>query len=147
VSRLDTVAVGWGGLAASLGLMLGAGRDMPVRLAIAGASFFIGGFLAGVRADARRPLHGLAAGVTGYLIHAVFVGLARLIDAFGGPDAPALLPGTRNEWLVAAGWALAVALLGGILAGTWLRPAGQRRRNDPRRRGGRRGGTAARRLD
>ena len=129
------IAVGWGGLAASVGLMTGAGRDMPVRLAIAGASFFVGGFLAGVRAAATRPLHGLAAGIAAYAIHAVYALLARLIDAFGGPDAPALAPGTRNEWLLAAAWALAVALLGGIIAGTWLRPAGQRRRgNDPRRR-------------
>lgn len=149
MSRLDTVAVGWGGLAASLGLMLGASRDTPARLAIAGASFLVGGFLAGVRAEARRALHGLAAGVTGYVVHTVFVALARLIDAIGGPGAPALLPGSRAQWALAAGCALALALIGGILAGTWLRPAGQRRRGGDAksgRRGGGRRRPAARRL-
>ena len=126
-TRLDLVAAAWGGLVASVGLMAGAGRDWPARLAAAALSFGIGGFLAGVRAAARRPAHALAAAAVGYVIHACFVGLARIIDAMGGPEAPALVPGGGGDWLVAAGWAFAFALLGGLIAGSWLRPAGRRR--------------------
>jgi hypothetical protein len=125
--RLDMIAVVWGGLVASIGLMAGAGRDWPVRLAAAALSFAIGGFLAGVRAAARRPTHAIGAWVAAYVIHACFIALAALIDALGGPSAPPLLAGGGTDWLIAAGWALAFALLGGVVANTWLRPAGKRR--------------------
>jgi len=126
--RIDTIPVAWGGLVASVGLMAGAGRDWPVRLAAAALSFGVGGFLAGVRADARRPTYALAAGVAGYVIHACFVVIARVIDALGGPDAPAFAPGTGRDWVIAAGFALAFALIGGLLAHAWLSPAGTQRR-------------------
>ncbi len=67
-ARLDMIAVVWGGLVASIGLMAGAGRDWPVRLAAAALSFAIGGFLAGVRAAARRPMHAVG-GVGGRVRH------------------------------------------------------------------------------
>jgi len=126
-ARLDLIAATWGGLVASTGLMAGAGRDWPARLTAAALSFALGGFLAGVRAAARRPMHAAAAWVAAYAIHACFILLARVIEALGGPHAPALVAGGGTDWLVAAGWALAFALLGGALANSWLRPAGRRR--------------------
>jgi hypothetical protein len=125
--RLDLIAAAWGGLVASIGLMAGAGRDWPARLTAAALSFGLGGFLAGVRAAARRPLHAVAAWLAAYVIHACFVLLARIIEGLGGPDAPELVAGGGRDWLIAALWALAFALLGGTLANTWLRPAGKRR--------------------
>lgn len=124
--RIDPIPVAWGGLVASVGLMSGSARDWPARLAIAIVAFGVGGFLAGVRAADRRPLHAVAAGLTGYVIHAAFVAIARVIDAIGGPDAPALAPGSGRDWLVAAGVALALALVGGLIADAWLRPATRR---------------------
>jgi hypothetical protein len=125
--RLDLVAVAWGGLVASIGLMAGAGRDWPARLTAAALSFGLGGFLAGVRAAARRPLHAVAAWVAAYVIDACFVALARVIEGLGGPDAPRLVAGGGRAWLISAIWALGFALLGGLIANSWLRPAGRRR--------------------
>ena len=124
-ARIDPIPVAWGGLVASIGLMAGSGRDWPLRLAAAALTFGVGGFLAGVRADARRPLHALAAGVTAYVIHACFVLIAGIIDALGGPDAPAFLPGSGRDTVIAAVWALAAALIGGLIAHAWLTPAGR----------------------
>ena len=126
--RLDLIAAAWGGLVASIGLMAGSGRDWPARLTAAALSFGLGGFLAAVRAAARRPFHAFAAWVAAYVIYACFVLLAGVIEALGGPDAPSLVPGGRTEWLIAAVWALAFALLGGVIANSWLRPASGRRR-------------------
>lgn len=125
-SRIDPIPVAWGGLVAAIGLMVGGGREWPARLAIAAVSFGLGGFLAGVRAADRRPAHAAAAGVAGYVIHAAFIAIARAIDALGGPDAPALVPGTARDWAVAAGWALALAFIGGLIANAWLNPAPRR---------------------
>ena len=125
-ARLDMIAVVWGGLVASIGLMAGAGRDWPARLIAAALSFAIGGFLAGVRAANRRLMHAFAAWFAAYVIHACFIALARLIDTFGGPHSPALFAGGGSDWLIAAGWALAFALMGGMVANSWLRPAGRR---------------------
>lgn len=124
--RLDLIAVVWGGLAASIGLMAGAGREWPARLGIAAVSFAVGGFLAGVRAAGRRIAHAVGAWVAAYAIHACFVALARLIDAFGGPDAPPLVAGSGEQWLYALAWAFLMALAGGLVANSWLRPAGRR---------------------
>jgi hypothetical protein len=125
--RLDLIAAAWGGLVASLGLMAGAERDWPARLTAAALSFGLGGFLAGVRAAARRPFHAFAAWVAAYLIYACFVLLARVIEGLGGPGAPELVGGGGRDWAIAAAWALAFALLGGIIANSWLRPAGRRK--------------------
>jgi hypothetical protein len=124
--RLDLIAVVWGGLAASIGLMAGAGREWPARLAISALSFAVGGFLAGVRAAGRRVAHAVGAWVAAYAIHACFVALAKVIDAFGGPDAPPLVAGSGEQWLYALGWALLMALAGGLVANSWLRPTGRR---------------------
>lgn len=110
----------------SIGLMAGAGRDWPARLIAAALSFGLGGFLAAVRAAARRPFHAAAAWATAYVIHACFILLAHIIEALGGPQAPPLVAGGGGAWLVAAVWALAFALAGGIVANSWLRPAGRR---------------------
>jgi hypothetical protein len=126
-SRLDPIAATWGGLVAAVGLMAGAERDWPLRLTAIALAFTVGGFLAGVRASARRPGHALAAAVVGYLLHAVYVALARVVDAFAGPDPPALAADSTRAWLLAFGWALVFALIGGLIANSWLRPAGPQR--------------------
>lgn len=126
-ARIDGMATAWGGLVASVGLMAGSGQEWPGRLAATAISFGIGGFLAGVRAEARRPAHGVAAAVAGHLLYAAFVAATRAIDALGGPDAPALLPGTTREWLLTLGWSGVLAVAGGAIAGSWLRPAGGQR--------------------
>lgn len=125
-ARLDPIPIAWGGLAASVGLMAGAGRDWPVRLLLAALSFGIGGFLAGVRASGRRIAHAIGAWVAAYVIHACFILLATAIDAVGGPDAPALAAGGGTRWLYAFGWAFLMALAGGMLANSWLRPTRRR---------------------
>lgn len=125
-TRIDLIAVVWGGLAASIGLMAGAGREWPARLGAAALSFGVGGFLAGVRAAGRRIAHAVGAWVAGYVIHACFIVLATVIDAAGGPDAPPLRAGTGSQWLYALGWAFLMALIGGLIANSWLRPAGRR---------------------
>lgn len=112
---------------ASIGLMIGAGRDWPARLALAAVSFGLAGFLAGVRAEGRRIAHAAGAWFMGYVIHAAFLALATIIDVAGGPDAPELSRGGGRDWLVAAVWALAFALAGGAVANRWLRPAGRHR--------------------
>jgi hypothetical protein len=126
-TRIDLIAATWGGLVASIGLMAGAGRDWPARLAAGAISFGLGGFLAGVRAAGRRPRHAAAAWFLAYVIHAAFIVVARVIDALGGPDAPALAAGGLSAWGAAALWTLLWALLGGAAANAWLRPAGRGR--------------------
>ena len=72
----------WGGLAASSASWPGP-AGLARAAAAAALSFAIGGFLAGVRAAARRPTHAVAAWAAAYLIHASFI-VARLLDASGG---------------------------------------------------------------
>ena len=124
---LDPIAAAWGGLAGAIGLMAGSGRDWPARLLITAVAFFAAGFLAGVRAAGRRRVPGAGAWAAAYAIHAGFVLLASIIDAFTGPDAPALVPGGGRAWLLAALWALAFALAGAAVVNRWLVPAGRRR--------------------
>ena len=124
-ARLDPIPIAWGGLVSSIGLMAGASRDWPLRLVAAAVSFGLGGFLAAVRASGRRPTHAVGAWVAGYAIHAAFVAIARTIEAFGGRTAPTLVPGSGRDWLLAAAWAFAFALFGGVVANSWLRPAGR----------------------
>lgn len=116
------VAVGWGALVASIGLMAASGRDLAVRLLVAAAFFLLGGFLAGVRASQRRPLHAVAAAVAAHVLFAVFVGLAMFISTFVDREAPDLFAGGAARTGAVALWALAFATLGGLLAGSWLRP-------------------------
>ncbi|HJZ62106.1 MAG TPA: hypothetical protein VKD47_08125 [Miltoncostaeaceae bacterium] len=126
--RLEWVAVGWGGLVASIGLMATSERDMPLRLLATAFSFGLGGFLAGVRASDRRTLHALAAAVAGYAIQAVFVALGALVDQLGGPAGPSIAHDGGRRWLVGAVWAGIFALIGGQVATVRLRPARRRER-------------------
>lgn len=125
-ARIDAIAVAWGGLVASIGLLAGAGRDWPIRLAAAGVSFAVGGFLAGVRAPGRRRAHAVGAWIVAYGIHTCFVALAWVIDTVGGPPAPPLLAGSGVQWLYALGWAFLLALAGGMIADSLLRPTARR---------------------
>jgi hypothetical protein len=126
-ARIDPIAAAWGGLAGSIGLMAGSGRDWPARLVITAVAFGIGGFLAGVRAMGRRLAHGVASWVAAYAIHAAFILLASIVDILGGRDAPEIAPGGASAWAVAAGWALLWSLAGAMLVNRWLAPAGRRR--------------------
>jgi len=127
------VAVGWGGLVASIGLMAAGGREMPVRLLAIAATFLLGGFLAGVRSVDRRSIHGLAAGIAAHAVYVAFVALAALIATVAEPAPPDLAPGGAGRTGVAVLWGLAFATMGGLLAASWLRPA-SRRATGPRRR-------------
>ena len=95
--RLDMIAVVWGGLVASIGLMAGAGRDWPARLIVAALSFAVGGFLAGVRAANRRILHAFAAWFAAYVIHACFIALARLVRRVRRAALTGTLRGRRRQ--------------------------------------------------
>lgn len=116
------VAVGWGGLVGSIGLMAASGRELAVRLLVAAAFFLLGGFLAGVRSSQQRALHAIFGGVIAFVIFAVWVGLASAIAPFVDPDAPELFPEGAGRTGAVALWSLAFAALGGMLAGSWLRP-------------------------
>lgn len=127
-SRLDPIAAAWGGLVGAIGLMTGSRREMASRLLIAGVAFAVGGFLAGVRTIDRRAAHAVAACVVAYALYVVFVVIAAVADWLGGPDPPSLIPGGLVDTVTAGGVAVASALLGGLLANSWLRPGGQARR-------------------
>ncbi len=128
--RIEWMAVGWGGLAAAIGLLATAGSGEAARLIAVAAAFPIGGFLAGVRAPDLRAVHAALAAVVGYLFHAVFVMFATLADMLGGPGSPGFLPGSNTTWWLTALVGVALAVIGGVVASTWLRPQGrdQRRR-------------------
>ena len=106
-----SIAATWGGLVASIGLLAGAERDWPARLAAGAISLrpgrFPGGGPGGRPAAAARRC---AAWLIAYVIHAVFIGVARVIDALGGPDAPPLLAGGPSAWGAAGAWTLLWAL-------------------------------------
>jgi hypothetical protein len=123
-SRLEAVAAGWGGVVAAIGLMVGVGRDWPVRLAVVGLGFLVGGFLAGVRAGDNRMRHAFGAAVAGFLLYGAFVVLAWLAHGIGSsPEPPGLVPDGANEPVVTAAWAVLAALVGGAVAQAALRPS------------------------
>jgi hypothetical protein len=122
------MAVGWGGLIAAIGLLIGAERGDVARVAAIVVAFGIGGFLAGVRAEILRPLHSAIAAVAAYAFHAVFVVVGHVASILGGPSAPAFVPGATRTWLLTALLAVLVAMSGGIVAMTWLRPQRENRR-------------------
>jgi hypothetical protein len=125
------MAVGWGGLFAALGLLIGAGWSTWPRLVLVCVTFAVGGFLAGVRAETIRPLHSALAAAAAYAFHAVYVALSHLIALLGGPEGPRIAPGPNREWGLTALAALVAAMAGGVFAGMWLRPRGSRRGRYP----------------
>jgi peptidoglycan/LPS O-acetylase OafA/YrhL len=124
---IDLIAAAWGGLVASVGLMLGADRDWPLRLGLAAVFFLVGGFLSGVRARSRRRLHGLVAAALGYVVFAVFVALAGIVSTAVDRNVPDPLRGGLVPTALAAACAVAFALIGASLAERWLRPSRRRR--------------------
>jgi len=128
--RIEWMAVGWGGLAAAIGLLATSSAGEGVRLGVVVVSFLVGGFLAGVRAEELRALHGALAAVAGYLFYAVFVLFATLADVLGGPDSPGFLPGPNATWGLTALVGIVLAVVGGVIASHWLRP----QRRDQHRR-------------
>ena len=132
-ARNDPIAAAWGGLACAVALMVATPRDLPLRVAIVAVGFFIGGFLAGVRAASRRMLHGAGGWAFGYALYAGFIVLTVAADLVGGPHRPDAFPGGMSPGLGVALIALAAALAGGGAADSWLRPK-QRGRDKKRRR-------------
>ncbi len=126
--RLEPMAVGWGGLVASIGLLVGAERSNVTRGIILALTFVFGGFLAGIRAEDLRPVHGILAAIAGYAFYSLFVVVGHLVDVAGGPAAPDFMPGTNRDWWLSAAIGAGAALVGAVLAGAWLRPQGERRR-------------------
>lgn len=116
------MAVGWGGLIAAIGLLVGAERGDVTRAIAVVASFLIGGFLAGIRAEVLRPLHSVVAALAAYAFHALFVMFGSLASILGGPSAPRVVPGPTRTWLLTALLGVVVAIGGGLIAATWLRP-------------------------
>lgn len=116
------MAVGWGGLIAAIGLLVGAERGDVTRAIAVVASFLIGGFLAGIRAEVLRPLHSVVAALAAYAFHALFVMFGSLASVLGGPSAPRVVPGPTRTWLLTALLGVVVAIVGGLIAATWLRP-------------------------
>jgi len=134
VTRLEGMAVGWGGLIASIGLLIGAERGDLTRAVAVAAAFLFGGFLAGVRAENLRPLHAALAAVAAYAFHAMFVVSGHLTSVLGGPSSPSFVPGATRTWVLTAFMGLVAAMIGGGIATTWLRPQrdGRRRQGDSR---------------
>ncbi len=125
------MAVGWGGLIAAIGLLVGAERGDLTRAVAVVVAFVIGGFLAGVRAEVLRPLHAAVAAIAAYLFHGLFVVVGHLASVLGGPSSPGFVPGSTRTWLLTALLGLFAAMFGGVIAMIWLRP----QRDDRRRRG------------
>ena len=126
------MAVGWGGLIAAIGLLVGAERGDLTRVVAVVVAFLIGGFLAGVRAEVLRPLHAVLAAIAAYAFHALFVVVGHLAGVLGGPSSPSFVPGPTRTWLLTALLGLVMAIAGGVFAMIWLRPqrADRRRRVD-----------------
>jgi peptidoglycan/LPS O-acetylase OafA/YrhL len=124
------MAVGWGGLMAAIGVLVGAERGSTMRIVALVVSFLLGGFLAGVRAHERRPLHAAVAAVAAYAFYGLFVVIGHIVDILGGPEPPSFMPGDNVDWGVAAAVALIAAIAGGLVASVRLRPG---RRNHHRR--------------
>lgn len=125
-TSVDMIAAAWGGLVASVGLMVGVEADIAVRLVAIVVAFVVGGFLAGVRASDHRRLHGVVAAVLGYVIFVVFVAVAWVVSTWVGPDPPSLAPDGALVALVGVGAALVCAFFGAALADRWLRPSRKR---------------------
>jgi hypothetical protein len=126
--RIEPMAVGWGGLVASIGLLAGAERSTVTRLVIIVVTFAFGGFLAGVRAEELRAVHGIFAAIAAYLFYGLFVVVGHVVDFAGGPDAPEFMPGPNREWWIAAAVGMGAAFVGAAVAAAWLRPQGEQRR-------------------
>jgi len=126
---MDLIGASWGGVVASIGLLAGSGRDLPVRLGALALAFVVGGFIGGARARGKRLRHVAVAFVVAYVIYAVFIGLAHVIHRVGGPTPPELVPTDDDQQaLMAVGWSAAFMLIGAGVAASMLRGRGRGRR-------------------
>jgi hypothetical protein len=126
--RIEPMAVGWGGLIASIGLLVGADRSTVTRLLIIAVTFALGGFLAGIRAEELRAVHGIFTAIAAYLFYSLFVVVGHVVDVAGGPDAPEFMPGPNRDWWIAAAVGTGAAFVGAGVAAARLRPQGEQRR-------------------
>ncbi|MFN8108904.1 MAG: hypothetical protein U0Y82_03540 [Thermoleophilia bacterium] len=124
----DPIPAAWGGLVGAIGVMVGGGHSMPIRLSIAVVAYALGGFLAGVRAGTRRLPHALAGWVVSIAIALAFVLLSAAAHVFGADSEAELLPGGAGATLTTLAVGLAGCAAGGLLAHRWLRPKARRRR-------------------
>lgn len=111
----------------AIGLMIGVPLDPEARYVVVAVAFLVGGFVAGARAPGSRLLHSLIAVVLGYIVFAVFIGIANVISEAGGPDAPEFASSGPRSGVIAAITAVLAAVAGG-LAAKWFAPGGRRGR-------------------
>ncbi len=126
---MDLIGASWGGLVASVGLLAGSGRDLPVRLGALAVAFAVGGFISGARARDKRVRHAAVAFVMAFVIYAAFIGLAHVIHRAGGSAPPELVPTDDDQQaLMAVGWSAAFMLIGTGVAASMRRGRGRGRR-------------------
>ncbi len=110
------MAVGWGGLIGTIGLVASSGSALWVRAAAVIGAFLVGGFLSGVRTLDRRALNAVAAWVFGWLLWGVIWVVLAIVAALGGPADPEFAPGTGGAALLIAAGSLLAAVVGGLAA-------------------------------
>jgi hypothetical protein len=110
------MAVGWGGLVGTIGLVASAGSPLWVRALVIPVAFLVGGFLSGVRTLDHRPLNATAAWVAGWLLWAFICLVLAVVSALGGPDDPEFAPGGDAASLGTAAASLLAAVVGALAA-------------------------------
>lgn len=110
------MAVGWGGLAGTIGLAASAAAPLWARAVAVIGAFLLGGFLAGVRTLDHRALNAAGAWVFGWVLWGAICTILAFIAAFGGPGDPEFAPGTDGAALLIAAGSLLAAVAGGLAA-------------------------------
>ena len=124
---LEPVAVGWGGLLGGASLVAGSALSGPLGPAIALGGCLVGGFLTGIRAPARRVVHGALTGGLAIGFYLVFIVLAQLAELLGARAvAPGLVPG-GGMWALVFPLCLVAAAAGASVSDRMLRPRRPRR--------------------
>jgi hypothetical protein len=127
-ARVEWIAPAWGGLLPGLVLIATIPQPFEIRLALFALAAVAGGFLAGVRAPMRRPLHGALAALFAMALYAAFVLLTRLAHRVGASADPvAFSPSSPSQLALLALAGLAAGILGGWIAAGRLTSAGASR--------------------
>lgn len=114
MSRLEWIAVAWGGLFAGVGLVVLADEPGPIRVTVAVVLFAVAGFLAGVRAESNRILHAILGAIAGLVFYEVFVGLTWIVDLMGGTDRARFVFSHDGAW-----WHLVLCVVAAFLGGAF----------------------------
>ena len=127
-ARFEIIAATWGGIVPALVLMATNTQPLGLRVALAVLAFAFGGFLAGVRATGRRPLHGIVGAIIGIVIYLVFIGLTRVASAVGiGPDGFSVAPSGPGRFALLSVAGIAASALAARAVGVLLGSAGATR--------------------